>query len=75
MLLAKVPQIPQIPILYQEIPSRDLWDLWDGRDLWDIPCPTLETDNTFLDVLIFVLANGDKDNATSKLKNEPIPVF
>ena len=41
ILLAKVPQIPQVPILNEEIPSRDLWDLWDGRDLWDVPCPTL----------------------------------
>ena len=41
ILPTKVPQIPQVPILDEEIPSRDLWDLWDGRDLWDIPCPTL----------------------------------
>ena len=41
MLSTKVPQIPQVPIFDEEIPSRDLWDLWDGRDLWDIPCPTL----------------------------------
>ena len=31
----------KVPSLDEEIPSRDLWDLWEGRDLWDIACPAL----------------------------------
>ena len=30
--------------------NSDLWDLWDGRDLWDIPCPTLYVAHAKIDI-------------------------